>query len=51
MVGGFVIGLCVFGAMGVYLAKDYIHSMMQNSTDDYEEDGGQKTRIRHEGNL
>jgi hypothetical protein len=47
----FAMGFVIFGGIGFFFAKDYIHSMVQNGTDDYEEDSGQKTRIRHEGNI
>lgn len=51
MAAGFLIGIFVFGAVGAFIAKDYIQSLFSNAVDDFEEDGGQKTRIRHEGNL
>lgn len=47
----FLMGIIVFGGIGIFLAKDYIRSMLGNVQDDYESDGEQRTRIRHEGNL
>jgi hypothetical protein len=47
----FLMGLLVFGSVGFYVAKDYIFSLAEGASDDYESDGEMRTRIRHEGGL
>ena len=48
-----VIGVVVFGSIGYFVAKDYIASLIRGggSDDDYEQDGDDRTKIRHEGGL